>query len=64
MNKLIKSIVGVESIFFIFESLLKLKEKILIGMDTKQHSFVAQFFNTSEDPVSQLRSFVYQDCSA
>lgn len=41
MNKFIKSVVGVESIFFIFESLFKLKEKILTGMDTKQHSFVA-----------------------
>ena len=56
-----ESIVAVESIFFIYECLYKLKEKIMKGVNTEHKSYVVQFFNQSELIIKELRQFIYED---
>lgn len=56
-----ESIVAVESVFFIFECLYKLKEKLMLGVNAEHKSYVVQFYNQSELLVKELRQFIYED---
>jgi hypothetical protein len=39
-----ESVMGVESLFFIFESMTKLKEHILLCLPRSKHKFVIEYF--------------------
>jgi hypothetical protein len=56
-----ESIVAVESIFFIYECLFKLKERIMKSVNTEHKSYVVQFFNQSEILIKELRQFIYEE---
>lgn len=59
-----ESIVAVESVFFIFECLYKLKEQIMKAVNVEHKSYVVQFFNQSESMINELRQFIYEsNCS-
>lgn len=56
-----ESIVAVESVFFIYECLFKLKEKVMKGVNVEHKSYVVQFFNQSESLINELRQFIYEE---
>ena len=56
-----ESIVAVESVFFIYECLYKLKEKIMVSINIEHKSYVVQFYNQSEKLIKELRQFIYQE---
>ncbi len=58
-----QSIVGVESIFFIYESIYLLKNDILSSTNKTHHPFIVQFFNQISEIILQLRTFVYEENS-
>lgn len=56
-----ESIVAVESVYFIYECLYKLKETIMKSVNSEHKSYVIQFFNTSEQLIKELRQFIYEE---
>ena len=56
-----ESIVAVESVFFIYECLYKLKEKIMHSVNWEHKSYVITFFNQSEKLINELREFIYEE---
>ena len=56
-----ESIVAVESVYFIYECLYKLKEQIMKSVNVEHKSYVVQFFNQSERLIKELRQFIYEE---
>lgn len=56
-----ESIIAVESIFFIYECLYKLKEQIMMSVNPEHKSYVITFFNQSEQLINELREFIYEE---
>ena len=56
-----ESIIAVESVFFIYECLYKLKEQIMNSVMPEHKSYVVTFYNTSENMINELRQFIYED---
>ena len=56
-----ESIVAVESVFFIYDCLYKLKENIMEHINIEHKSYVVQFYNQSDEIIKELRQFIYQE---
>lgn len=56
-----ESIVAVESVYFIYECLFKLKERIMKSVEEKHKSYVVTFFHKSETLIKELRHFIYEE---
>lgn len=58
-----QSIIAVESIFYIYESLYSLKKDMMNSCEKGQQTFIIQFFNNTDETISLLWEFIYEDNS-